>query len=318
MDRPLRLKINELIENKQITENLGIICLACLHEKIKYAKRNYGHLEPQRNTIAKFLVDNGVDKAKIAYELERIDKDCYPTLNSQVKNTYNNIILGSCRFVDEIIPAHYIKHKSEEKLKLDMSRTPYQESIEQEMIEFQMLKDYVEALIGYELSKPMINKLKGMKNKEYTYSLILDTFKVYAREIDRAINKNDLDYNGKFNYMLGVVNRKLPEYYSRIKEREKRDIEQWAYNAFLVLEQGYTVDDIIMSNCNSEGNFLTENEAKNKLLKAIEALKKDEHLMAKARREYKEVIEIANHKPAVYVRKTKENKWLEEKYKDLW
>lgn len=115
MNKNLNDKIKGLITNKEITPNLCLLCLANLNDKINYANRDYSYLEPQRNEIAKVLLNNGMDKEVMTEKIMTIHKECYPTLKGQIKPVYDMIISETYSIVDEQIPEHYIKYKNEQE-----------------------------------------------------------------------------------------------------------------------------------------------------------------------------------------------------------
>lgn len=111
----------------------------------------------------------------------------------------------------------------------------------QEMEEYDELYQYVRCkIMGYDenqsLSSKMALRLKGLKvnkfieNKaiadtaNYSYKLILTTFKFCSVEIDRAFrSKNFKDEMHKFNYALTIVESNLNTVYTRMKNAVKAE-----------------------------------------------------------------------------------------------
>lgn len=111
----------------------------------------------------------------------------------------------------------------------------------QEMEEYDELYQYVRCkIMGYDenqsLSSKMVLRLKGLKvnkfieNKaisdtaNYSYKLILNTFKFCGVEIDRAFrSKNFKNEMHKFNYALAIVESNLNTVYARMKNAVKAE-----------------------------------------------------------------------------------------------
>lgn len=108
----------------------------------------------------------------------------------------------------------------------------------QEKQEFDELYQYVKKeVMGYDenmaLSAFMATRLKGLTKKQfifnynekgkekinYTYPLILTTFKYCCPEIMKALRtKTFADENHKFNYMLAIVESKMNDVYLKLKQ----------------------------------------------------------------------------------------------------
>ena len=66
-----------------------------------------------------------------------------------------------------------------------------------------------------------------MKTKQYSYSVILETFKRYNTDIKQALRKNETSVKTeahKFNYVIGIVENHLPDTY-RMQEHYKKAAE---------------------------------------------------------------------------------------------
>lgn len=109
---------------------------------------------------------------------------------------------------------------------------------------WESLYNYVKKVMGYDndqaLSKNMVLRLKGlttnkfMENKKiedtanYSYEVILNTFKYCSPDIQRALNNvNFVDEQHKFNLILKIVERNINTVYMKMKniERAKEEIE---------------------------------------------------------------------------------------------
>lgn len=111
--------------------------------------------------------------------------------------------------------------------------------------EFDLLYEYVRlSIMEYDsnqsLSRDMVLRLKGLatnqfiinnkgKNKaNYSYNVILNTFKICKPDIIKGINNNSFNNEmHKFNYILKIVERNLNDVYLRMNKvkQSKNKIE---------------------------------------------------------------------------------------------
>ena len=110
---------------------------------------------------------------------------------------------------------------------------------EQDKIDWDNLYQYVRHnVLGYDdnqsLSRNMVLRLKGLLNNKfmannniedtanYTYQLVLNTFKFCMPDIQRGLRSNSFrDENHKFNYVMKIVESNLNTVYLRMKNSEK-------------------------------------------------------------------------------------------------
>lgn len=109
---------------------------------------------------------------------------------------------------------------------------------EKEKIDWENLYNYVKKIMGYDkdqaLSKNMVLRLKGlttnkfMENKKiedtanYSYEVILNTFKYCSPDIQRVFNSiTFVDEMHKFNVVLKIVERNINTVYMKMKKVEK-------------------------------------------------------------------------------------------------
>lgn len=109
---------------------------------------------------------------------------------------------------------------------------------EKEKLDWENLYNYVKKVMGYDkdqsLSKNMVLRLKGlttnkfMENKKiedtanYSYEVILNTFKYCSPDIQRVFNSmNFADEMHKFNVVLKIVERNINTVYMKIKNAER-------------------------------------------------------------------------------------------------
>lgn len=109
---------------------------------------------------------------------------------------------------------------------------------EEEKQSWENLYYYVKNLLGYDenqaLSSAMVLRLKGlstnkfMENKRvestanYSYDVILNTFKYCSADIKRALENNSWsNEQHKFNYLLKIVERNINTVYMKMKNAER-------------------------------------------------------------------------------------------------
>lgn len=110
---------------------------------------------------------------------------------------------------------------------------------EEEKLDWDELYTYVKVnIMGYDknqsLSSNMVLRLKGlltnkfMENKNiestanYSYKTILNTFKYYSPDIQKALRTNKFtDEQHKFNYVLKIVEKNINTVYMKMKNVKK-------------------------------------------------------------------------------------------------
>ena len=109
---------------------------------------------------------------------------------------------------------------------------------EKEKQDWENLYYYVKNLLGYDdnqaLSNTMVLRLKGLLTNKfiengniastanYSYEIILNTFKFSSLDIQRALKNNNFkDEMHKFNYVLKIVEKNINTVYVKMKNLEK-------------------------------------------------------------------------------------------------
>lgn len=109
---------------------------------------------------------------------------------------------------------------------------------EKEKQDWENLYYYVKNLMGYDnnqaLSNTMVLRLKGLLTNKfiengnitstanYSYEVILNTFKFCSSDIQKALRTNKFnDEMHKFNFVLKIVERNINNVYMRMKNIEK-------------------------------------------------------------------------------------------------
>lgn len=109
---------------------------------------------------------------------------------------------------------------------------------EKEKQDWEALYFYVKGLLGYDgnqaLSSTMVLRLKGLLTNKfiennniestanYSYEIILTTFKFCSADIQKALRTNNFkDETHKFNYILKIVEKNINTVYMKMKNVEK-------------------------------------------------------------------------------------------------
>ena len=109
---------------------------------------------------------------------------------------------------------------------------------EKEKQDWESLYFYVKNLLGYDenqsLSSTMVLRLKGLLTNKfmannniqdganYSYEVILNTFKYCSVDIQRALGTNNFkDEMHRFNYLLKIVEKNINTVYVKMKNAEK-------------------------------------------------------------------------------------------------
>lgn len=109
---------------------------------------------------------------------------------------------------------------------------------EKELRDWENLYYYVKNLLGYDenqaLSSTMVLRLKGLLTNKfiennniestanYSYEVILNTFKFCSADISKALRTNRfVDEQHKFNYILKIVEKNINTVYMKMKNVQK-------------------------------------------------------------------------------------------------
>lgn len=104
--------------------------------------------------------------------------------------------------------------------------------------DWEVLYFYVKNLLGYDenqaLSRTMVLRLKGLSTNKfiennniqdganYSYEVILNTFKFCSVDIQKALRTNRfVNESHKFNYLLKIVEQNINTVYMKMKNLEK-------------------------------------------------------------------------------------------------
>lgn len=229
MNIHLRTKIDESIETRQLSENLFLLCLACLNEKIMYSKSKQVELEKERRIIAQNALMHGIKKEDVACKIKTISPQDYPSFK-KIKVISNICESNDYVYASGFIPDRMIHYKTDEEIQADSFRKP--EVKKRDVIEDELnaLITYVEKDIMHEsLSVNMVKQIKSLKTDIYTYAVILKTFQWFKEDIVKGTWQQHFNsaYH-KFKYILKIVENKLPDAVKKVKnlERIEKEIDE--------------------------------------------------------------------------------------------
>lgn len=277
MNRNLRLKIEESIVTRQISENLCFLCLACLNDKITYSKQTLVELERQRNIIAAVILKNRIAKETLLEKMRTVSRKDYPTFRTIVviaqiieNNDYS--------FVQGFIPDRMIHYKDNDELLEDKKRIiPEKQAVVSESEEFMELCNWIEECLDITVTDTVKKKLKSLE-KPNRSNVIFQCCLWNKKVIIEAIRKKapfDSEY-AKFMYFCGIVKNYIPKTEEILERRRKDDEQFWLDNAQAILRGDESLESMIYLQCEKypETEFCGKNEyVREKLQRTIEKLK---------------------------------------------
>lgn len=277
MNRNLRLKIEESIATRQISENLCFLCLACLNDKITYSKQTLVELEKQRNIIAAVVLKNGISKETLLEKMRTVSRKDYPTFRTIVviaqiieNNDYS--------FVEEFIPDRMIHYKDNGELAEDEKKIiPKKQVVVFESEEFVELCNWIEECLDITVTDAVKKKLKSLE-KSNRSNVIFQCCLWNKKVIIDAIRKKapfDSGY-AKFMYFCGIVKNYIPKTEENMEKQKKQDEQFWLDNAQIIIDGDETLESMIFLQCEKypETAYYGKHEyVREELEKAIEKLK---------------------------------------------
>lgn len=277
MNRNLRLKIEESIVTRQISENLCFLCLACLNDKITYSKQTLVELEKQRNIIAAVVLKNGISKETLLEKMRTVSRKDYPTFRTIVviaqiieNNDYS--------FVEGFIPDRMIHYKDNGELAEDEKKIiPKKQVVVFESEEFVELCNWIEECLDITVTDAVKKKLKSLE-KSNRSNVIFQCCLWNKKVIIDAIRKKapfDSGY-AKFMYFCGIVKNYIPKTEENMEKQKKQDEQFWLDNAQIIIDGDETLESMIFLQCEKypETAYYGKHEyVREELEKAIEKLK---------------------------------------------
>lgn len=277
MNRNLRLKIEESIVTRQISENLCFLCLACLNDKITYSKQTLVELEKQRNIIATVLLKNGISKDILLEKMRTISRKDYPTFRT-IMAVVEILENNNYSFVERFIPDRMIHYKDNAELAEDKKRIiPEKQVVVSESEEFMELCNWIMEYLNINVTDAVKKKLKSLE-KSNKDNVILQCCLWNKKVIIEAIRKKapfDSEY-AKFTYFCGIVKNYISKTEEDMERSRKQDEQLWIDNAQTILSGDETLESMLYLQCEKypESKFYGKTEyVRENMQKALERLK---------------------------------------------
>lgn len=275
MNRNLRLKIEESIETRTVSENLCFLCLACLNDKITYSKQTLIELESQRRIIATIAINNGVDKKVLQDNILKISKNDYPTFKT-ITTVSELIKNNDLSFVSGFIPDRMIHYKSDDEILEDTKRiVPEKQASIPETEEYIQLCDWIKKYLDITITDTIEKALILFGKSKVVFQCCLWNQKSIIDSVRRKI-PYESEY-AKFKYFLGIVKNHISQTEENMEKQKKQDEQFWLDNAQVIISGDETLESMIFLQCEKypETAYYGKHEyVRKELEKAIEKLKK--------------------------------------------
>ena len=275
MNRNLRLKIEESIETRTVSENLCFLCLACLNDKITYSKQTLIELESQRRIIATIAINNGVDKKVLQDNILKISKNDYPTFKT-ITTVSELIKNNDLSFVAGFIPDRMIHYKSDDEILEDTKRiVPEKQASIPETEEYIQLCDWIKKYLDITITDTIKKALISFGKSKVVFQCCLWNQKSIIDSVRRKI-PYESEY-AKFKYFLGIVKNHISQTEENMEKQKKQDEQFWLDNAQVIISGDETLESMIFLQCEKypETAYYGKHEyVREELEKAIEKLKK--------------------------------------------
>ena len=277
MNRNLRLKIKKSLDEKQVSENLCFLCLACLNNKITYSKQIQHELEKQRNIIASALLKNGTSKEILIKKMRTISANDYPTFRT-ITTISKMIESNNYSFSSGFIPDKMIHYKNETELEEDAKRIiPKKKFDIPEPEKIKASCDWIKEHLSINITDNMKKKLKSFEQLN-SYNVFLQCCLWYEKNIITAITKKapfESEYS-KFTYFLGIVKNHMQQTEEIIERKQKQNEEYWLSNAQAIIDGDESLESMIHLMCEkyTDSAYYGQNEyVREELKKAMDKLK---------------------------------------------
>ena len=235
----IRRKFDEALQDRIVCDNMLLMSISALNYEIQYNsqisdKTVTGYIK-FRSQIAKCAITHGVTKNKIQKTMQLLSSERYPSYN-QILKLINLLNENSYEYIADYIPDSDMKYKTDTELQ-DTNSQPViqrnQNSIESEQ-QFNEICKIISGNYDITITADMQTKIRTIKESN---DIILKTIKQNTNDIYKAISGKRFDNNyEKLCYILGVINRKIPDTIAQIEKDQK--FRNWLFdeNAKAVLQ----------------------------------------------------------------------------------
>lgn len=228
MNKSLKTKIDEAIQNKTLCKNLLLISMASANHKKSTCKNDRALLETYLKTMATTAISHGVLKREIIDDLIAVHQRDYPSMD--VIKSVVALCSSDHNYEEELIKDRLIKRKTQEEMQEKAAKATEVKSnkncdnnAEDDPEGLAKLIEYVQKkhLGGMEFDKSKTDILRNMKSEKYNYEVILKAFQFAEHDLNR-IKRSFNTGNDKLRYIRKIVMDKyLSEALYWFEERER-------------------------------------------------------------------------------------------------
>lgn len=273
----IRRLYDEAIQKRIISDNMLLMAVSAINNEICYndklTNKQVAVYQSYRSTIARTAIDNGISKDRITEVMQTLSPERYPSLQ-QITQLITLINNKSYSYQAEYIPDSDMKFKTATELQ-EQQQTVIkrnQAQIEHEQ-QFNEICDCISNSFDITITADMQAKIRTIKASN---DIILKSIKQNTNDIYKAISGKSFNSSyDKFSYIIGIINKKIPDTIADIERREKRNKELWNDNAKAIIESDMTLDEMIALHCDDDrsANYGKHDYVRTQLLQAIERVK---------------------------------------------
>ena len=273
----IRRLFDEALQNSILSDNMLLMAVSAINNEICYndklTNKQVAVYQNYRSTIARTAIDNGISKDRITEVMQTLSPERYPSLQ-QITQLITLIHNKSYSYQAEYIPDSDMKFKTATELQ-EQQQTVIkrnQAQIEHEQ-QFNEICDYISNSFDITITADMQAKIRTIKASN---DIILKTVKRYTNDIYKTISGKSFNSSyDKFSYIIGIINKKIPDTIADIERQEKQNKELWNSNATAIIDGDMTFEEMIALHCDDDrsANYGKHDYVRNQLLQAIERLK---------------------------------------------
>lgn len=235
----IRRKFDEALQDRIVCDNMLLMSISALNYEIQYnesvSDQKAAKYINYRKQLAKSAIDKGISKDRITEVMKTLSDERYPSYN-QIIGLVALIKSYSYKYIADYLPDSDMKYKTDTELQ-NVNSQPVvkrnQDSIESEQ-QFNEICKIISGNYDITITADMQTKIRTIKESN---DIILKTIKQNTNDIYKAISGKRFDNNyEKLCYILGVINRKIPNTIAQIEKDQK--FRNWLFdeNAKAVLQ----------------------------------------------------------------------------------
>lgn len=274
----IRRLYDEALQKSILSDNMLLMAVSALNNEIcfnnKLTDKQVAVYQEYRKIIAKTAINNGISKSKLTATIQTLSPERYPSLH-QITQLITLIQNKSYSYQADYIPDSDMKFKTATELQ-EQQQTfikRNQDQIEHEQ-QFNEICDCISQQFNISpITADMQAKIRTIKASN---DIIIKTVKCYYNNIYKAISGKSFNCSyDKFSYIIGIINKKIPDTIADIERREKQNRELWDSNATAIIDGDVTLEEMIALHCDDEksANYGQHDYVRKQLLQAFERIK---------------------------------------------